>query len=69
MQQERQSISNYFNEYVNYLKLSSYLTDVLINLNDSCKRKMFIGNLWQGRDFLDKTYDKFHSNDPTKRTM
>ena len=37
-QQECQSISDYFNEYVNYLKLSTYCTDVSVNLKN-CKRK------------------------------
>ena len=66
IQQERQSLSDYFNEYVNYLKLSLYLIDVSINLNDIQEQETFIGNLRQGRDFLDKTYDEHHSNDPTK---
>ena len=59
--------SDYFNEYVNYyLNLSTYLTDVTVNLNNNCKCKSFIRNLCQGRDFLHTTYDKLHSNDPTK---
>ena len=69
VQREKQSISDYFNEYVNYLKLSSYLTNVSMNLNDARERETFIGNLRQGRDFLDKTYDERHSNDPTKQAM
>ena len=69
MQQERQSISDYFNEYVKYLKLSSYLTDVSMNLNDIQEQETFTGNLRQGRDFLDKTYNERHSNDPTKQAM
>ena len=69
MQRKRQSITDYFNEYVNYLKLSAYLTDVSINLNHDRECETFIGNLRQGRKFLDKTYDERHSNGPTKRAM
>ena len=69
VQRKRQSITDYFNEYVNYLKLSAYLTDVSINLNHDRERETFIGNLRQGREFLDKTYDERHSNDPIKRSM
>ena len=69
MQGDCQSISDYFNAYVNYLKLSAYLTNASINLNDSCKREIFIGNLCEGKEFLDKKYDKRNSNDPTKHAM
>ena len=68
-QGEHKSISDYLNECVNYLKLTTYLTDVSVNVNNSCKRKTFIGNLCQGKGFLDKTYDKCHSNEPTKWAM
>ena len=44
-------------------------TDVSMNLNDTQERETFIGNLKQGRDFIDKTYDEQHSNDPTKQAM
>ena len=33
VQRKQQLITDYFNGYVNYLKLSTYLTDVSINLN------------------------------------
>ena len=68
-QQERQSISDFFNDYVNYLKLSSYLGHVSVNLNDDRERETFIGSLRQGREFLDKTYDERNSNDPIKQSM
>ena len=69
IQQKNQSITDYVNEYVNYLRLSAYLRDVSINLNNDCECKIFIGNLWQGQEFLDKMYDERHSNDLTKRAM
>ena len=69
IQREWQSITDYFNKYVNYLKLSAYLTDVSINLNHNRERETFIGNLQQGCKFLDKTYNERHSNNPTKRAM
>ena len=70
MQHEQQSIADYFNEYVNYLKLSAYLRDLSINLNHDREREMFLGNLQQGCEFLDKTYNnERHSNNPTKHAM
>ena len=66
-QRDRQSISDYFNEYINYLKLSSYLDNVARSLNQPRELETFIGNLRQGREFLDKTYDERQSNDPLKK--
>ena len=66
-QKDRQSISDYYNDYINYLKLSSYLNDVALNLNQPRELETFIGNLRQGREFLDKTYNKRQSNDPLKK--
>ena len=57
------------NKYVNDLKLSVYFTDVTVNLSQTCEHNTFIGNLCQGKEFLDKTHDERHSNDPTKQAM
>ena len=68
-QQERQSVSDFFNDCVNYLKLSSCLGHVSVNLDDDRERETFIGSLGQGREFLDKTHDDRDSDDPIEQSM
>lgn len=68
-QKDRQTIADYYNEYLNYLKLRAYLSPIAVNLNDVQEREIFIGSLQRGYDILTITYDDRNSADPTKQAM
>lgn len=65
-QQDKQTISDFFNEYILHLRLRAYVENISANLNNPQERDTFIGSLRGGKEILDLTYDERASNNPAK---
>ena len=68
-QKDKQTIADFHNEYLNYLKLRAYISGTAVNLNDPGEKELFFGSLKRGEDLLSATYDERNSNDPVKQSM
>lgn len=68
-QAKSQTISEFYIQYANYLRLHSYLDNRSTTLNKASEKELFIGSLIRGTELLNSTYDERSSLDPYKIEM
>ena len=66
MQQDKQTVSDFFNECTPHLQLRACVENISADLNNPQERDAFIGLLKRGKEIADLTHDEQASDNPAK---